>query len=1625
MKRILSVLTIVCIIITSFLCNTGIAFAQSAAPHAGNIIITNNLTGKSDTIYIFGLDSGELVKIYSSETGSKILAYGTVPSGKSEITFNIPQLGTEAGSIFVSVIEKGNTESSRTKASYDGEPKSSPISADSIIITNNAQKSDTIQISGLDSKDLVKVYSDAKGGKLLGYKTVPASGSDITLNVNQIGIEAGYVYISVISKGQLESDRVKVAFDAEPKSTPLNPDDFIITNNAKKADTIYISNLNGGDVVKIYNAISGGKLLSSKTVSTNSYEATITLSQLGSSAGYIFATVTSAECAESIRVPVSYDGELPSDKPILEYITVTNNSGKSDTVNVSGLSAGDVIRVYNSTTKGTLLGSATVSASGNEVTVTISQLGTSGGSVYVSLTSSGKNESSRVQVNYSAESKSGIISSSNITITNNVGKADTVYGTGFSAGDIIKVYDSYTGGTLLGSTTVPSSATEFTIFISQLGTDSGTAYISVTSSGKLESVRIGVSYLGELKSSSLDANSISITNNVGSSDTIYVSGLTAGTVVKVYSAASSGYLLGSAVVATSKSDATVYIQQLGTAAGSVYISITQSGTQESSRTKADYSAEGSSTAPGVNNISITNNVGKADTVYISKLSAGDIVRIYNSASQGTLLSSGTVASSSTDVTVSIPQLGTAAGSIYVSVSSPGKAESSRTQADYKAESVFEGVDSKDITVTNNAGISDTVYFTRLTTGDVVKVYDSRMGGTLLGSAVVAPGLTDTTVYIAQLGKGAGSVFVTVSSSDKSESERVEVAYATEALTEPLTSDQIVVTNNIAGTADTIQVSGLKAGDVIKAYSSLSQGTLLGTASVGANSLSSTISVSQLSTASGSVYISVTNLGKLESVRTEAAYTAEKISNELVASNITVTNNAGIADTVKVVALAPGDTIKVYSTATSGILLGSATVSTSSTEATAEIAQLGSSEGTVYVSIISSNKAESSRTAVTYSAEAMSKAPDASKVSISNNYGVASTITVGGLKDNDVVYVYSAATGGTLLGKGTVPVYNSEVTIQVSQLNDTTGQVYISVAGTGLLESTRTEVTYGAKPSSTPPSDTNVIICNNVGFADTITVFGLDPNAIVKVYNQASGGNSIGSTTMPNDGSEATISITQLSTTAGSVYISVTAPGKTESKRSQIAYDAEAVSSPLEAGNVEVTNNSGMSDTIKITGLQEYDVIKIYTAASGGTKLATVTADTNTLTATANVSQLGTSSGSIYVTVTNWGRNESSRTKVQYEPESVAANASDIFIVNNVGMSDTITVYNLGENDTVKVYDAATNGNLVGSASVAPGSTKVTITVSQLTVAAGKVYISVTNYGRAESSLTKATYLSEQSTIAPYIGDIYIVNNVDIDDTVTVYNIVPGNVIKVYTTASGGTLLGYATVAANKTEATVTVDDLGSTAGTVYVSLIVKGKNESSRTEVSYVAESKSTAPYSGNIYVTNNVSISDTVLVTGLNVGDKIKVYSSASGGELLGSVTVATGSTQAKVSVKQLGIDAGSVFVSVTSKGKTESKRTEAEYVSEQTSNQPYVGYIKVVNNSTGTADTVTVSGLTAGDIVNVYSAENGGSLLGTATVPDAGTKATVSIAQLSTTSGSVYVTVTSDGKYESERTKADYTAQ
>ncbi|MPQ32540.1 hypothetical protein E4V42_13985 [Clostridium estertheticum] len=570
-------------------------------------------------------------------------------------------------------------------------------------------------------------------------------------------------------------------------------------------------------------------------------------------------------------------------------------------------------------------------------------------------------------------------------------------------------------------------------------------------------------YAAEARSTPLDPTAIVVTNNAsGTPDTVVVQYAAIGDIINVYSSSVGGELLGTAT-ATVAGDLTASITQLGVAAGKVYISITRKALLESTRTSAvGYDAEAKSIPLDPTAIVVTNNaVGTPDALVVQNLAIGDIVNVYSSAIGGDLIGTATVKVEG-DLTVKIDQIGEKAGNVYVSVISKTFLESDRTSAvKYDSEVKSIPLDPTKIIVTNNAvGTADTVMVKKLAVGDMVKVYSSAIGDALIGTATVTVA-GDLTVSIPQIGVESGKVYLTVTSKALLESDRTTaVAYDAEAKSTPLDQPQIVVTNNAVGTPDTVVVQNLYIGDIVKVYSAAIGGAVIGTSTATASGL--TVNITQIGAAGGTVYVSVIRKTFLESNRTSVTYAAEAKSIQLYPSNIVVTNNAaGTADTVVVKNLAIGDVVKVYSSATAGLVIGTATVTVEG-DLTVSITQLGAKGGSIYVSVTSEKLLESDRTKeIIYASEAKSTPLDPSNIVVINNSnGISDRVLIQNLAIGDIVKIYSMAKGGPAIGKGTVITTKTDTVrvdlfVNITQTKAVSGDIYVSVTRKKLLESDRT------------------------------------------------------------------------------------------------------------------------------------------------------------------------------------------------------------------------------------------------------------------------------------------------------------------------------------------------------------------------------------------------------------------------------------------------------------------------------------------------------------------------------------------------------------------------------------------
>ncbi|PHB10318.1 hypothetical protein COE81_00760, partial [Bacillus wiedmannii] len=522
------------------------------------------------------------------------------------------------------------------------------------IINNKKGATDTITVSELKKGDIVRVYEASKGGEAIATSEAVAEGKvEVTITkTDLLKATGGTVYVSVQSENELESTRTAMKYESEVTVAPPVDTVKVLNNKAGDEDAITVSELAPGDIVKIYDASTGGNLkATSAAVAEGKKEATITGKDLLiPTGGTVYVTVTKPNKDESKRVTVKYGAEPTTVAPAVEKITVVNSKvGNADAITVSKLKKGDIVRVYEASKGGAAIAASEAVAEGKTEATILGKdlLKVTGGTVYVSVQSENELESARTAVKYESQVTVAPAVDTVKVANNKVGDADTITVSEVTEGDIVKVYDASTEGKELGNATVAKDAKEATITGKDLLVSTGgTVYVTVTKPNKDESKRVTVKYGAEPTTVAPAVEKITVSNNkVEAEDTITVSELKKGDIVRVYEASKGGEaIVTSEAVAGEAKEVTIKkADLLKVTGGTVYVSVQSENELESARAAVKYESQ-VTVAPAVDTVKVANNkAGAVDTITVSEVTEGDVVKVYDASTEGKELGNATVA----------------------------------------------------------------------------------------------------------------------------------------------------------------------------------------------------------------------------------------------------------------------------------------------------------------------------------------------------------------------------------------------------------------------------------------------------------------------------------------------------------------------------------------------------------------------------------------------------------------------------------------------------------------------------------------------------------------------------------------------------------------------------------------------------------------------------------------------------------------------------------------------------------------------------------------------------------------------------------------------------------------------
>lgn len=1027
-------------------------------------------------------------------------------------------------------------------------------------------------------------------------------------------------------------------------------------------------------------------------------------------------------------------------------------------------------------------------------------------------------------------------------------------------------------------------------------------------------------------------------------------------------------------------------------------------------------------------IVVANNVTLKDTVTVKNVPAKAKVNIYK-ADGKTLIVSKT-ASKEGDLEIVIPG-GFTETTINVTLTENQKLESKLVPVTVPAEvqSKFSNdttavstkpadtnvTESGDIKVTNNTDLKDVIDVTGLAPKDVIQVYTDSEKKNLLKKATVAAGKDSVSIVIGKFAEDVTAVYVTKTSVNALESAPIQLVLAEETQSAALTADNKVVVKDLLTGKDTVVVEGLEAKDVVKVYKDEEKTTVLGKGTVKAGATSVTFNTTELEgiEEDGEVFVTVQKYNETESEAFPVV--VEKPTATDIEFTVGAKNNLKGKDTVTVSGLQAKDVVKVYAEGEDGepVQIGQATAK--GVEVTVSTKELTGFEN-VYVTVTRPGyyESETNLNDETPSENAVEHPDVTALTSVTGKAINAPTakdsVVVEGLTEKAVVKVFSDAEGKTLLGQATVKAGTTSVTIAPTKDLKDIEKVYVSVANDGELDSSAAEderyveVTV-EEPSKTEITNTMVFTAvNNVNGKDVVTAKGLTEKDIVNVYEKEADTKPIGTATVKSGATEAVISLsTQLSAEEDSqVYVTVTKLNELESDKEEVKITQPEKTEIADTVKITATNVIKGKDIVTVEGLTAKDVVTVYKEGADGadatyTKIGTAKASAAKLSI--NLTEDIEGSENVYVTVASVDKLESDKKTVAVTDPATSQALTDVTILDNVKGADIVKVASgVAKGDIVKVYGLETADQAIDAEGVkvigkaTASGTAVDVKISGTLDAYKEKFIgvTVTSPGEYESKALSLKVTGPEPSTKPTA--ITHVNNVTLQDTLTVTGLVAKDIVNVYKAVEvdGETTyvsIGKATVKTGATEATVNLTGKG--AGfkdleKVYVEVTSDNKLPSEKAEVTVEEETQSEVLT--DVVFTNNVVEKDSVTIKGLEVKDVVTIYTKE------GDVYTKFATTTAKaagelvwtLSAKLPAVaadDASStIYVSVTKPNELESDKAAFTFNKEKASTPLAAGDIVQQNNAIG-KDTVTIKGLKAKDVATIYADADKKTVLGKVT--------------------------------------------
>lgn len=950
------------------------------------------------------------------------------------------------------------------------------ISYDEISIANNAGTNDYIYFKNIkyvlaedkSASCVVSLYKDEAKSTKLSTKTISysyLSGKDYTWNVGNIfGREAGSVFLTFKYSGKEESETVKISYEAERTSPNVDQENVIIENKYNgTAEKIYVtvSGLSYGDYVYIYKKAANGafSLLGSLSsgnagVVTGNYTRTAGLDQI-----YISQKKKNEyESEEKLLVPVpeagiTTFGENDTDYPDVKVVAKDRTG--NDIVEITGVGTKTVVTVYADPNKNKIIKTQTINGNGN---ISISNI-MNYEKVYVTFRAPDKYESSVLAVPPVPAEKT-LLAYDKIEIQNNADANDYIKFSNLKytdeadkgTGVTYTLYADKEKSSKLFSGTMSYSllqgGKEYSSSIGKkFGADSGEVYLSFKYAFKKESDLIPLSYEAEKYSPDITKENVTVVNKyTGTKERIYVTVdmLQSGDIVYVYKLLSNGSYsqLASMKCSNSSGSVTMYFDNPSDA-DCIYLQMKRENQYISPQKIKFVIPDAGITSYGGENtdlpslsISALDKMGN-DLVEISGAAENTNVVIYSDAEKVNKIASATINVSGNIAIKNIMNY----EALYITVRVPDKYESGLIRV-VPIIAPKSAISYEKIYVNNFISeIGDSICFDGLKYADdadkntnlTLKIYTDQDKETVLYTGTISYSKLQGGDYSIsldnKLGLESGILYVTVKYPTKRESELIPISYEGERTSSKLSTDQIIIDNdlvwgNLLQSNIMVKVPDKSSEEVIRVYRT----------SDSAEVLAKDLQSFELPSTVKSVFVTIQKKGYHESERLEVALPKAR-SCSTSNGTVKIENNAGIyADCVSYSEsseIPDGTVFTVYkcNIAEDGsreyVKIGSTVVSDNQAKVTFDDnSTLGEEEGSIFTTLTYPGYEESLFIGNKYEAELLSMRVGVIRSDKTN----PNKIIIENTRQGDIIRVYADQDKNNLLVQTTASQNSTEIDI---------------------------------------------------------------------------------------------------------------------------------------------------------------------------------------------------------------------------------------------------------------------------------------------------------------------------------------------------------------------------------------------------------------------------------------------------------------------------------------------------------------------------------------------------------------------------------------------------------------------